>query len=614
MKQTQTTVDFETEKIEHRPVYPPRPVGVAIKEPDGQKEYLAFGHPTGNNSTIGEARERLDRAYRNGPVLFHNGGFDMDVSECHLGLPRPEVANDTLFTMFLHDPRQRELKLKTLMKTKLHRKPDERDHLQAWILENVKEARRRKTKWGEYISEAPGHIVAPYACDDVDATSQLWKKYQSDVIDRGMFEAYQREVSLQPILLDMERTGIRIDLKKAHKFLHYFEQLHTTLYKKLRRRLNVGPDFNINSNVQLAKALVDAGKLDLVVKTKKGNVSTKITILQKHCNDKKLLEYLSVYSVCEKYITSFLRPWIEQAEKTGGRLLPTYNQVRGTDEGGGGTRSGRLSSSNPNLQQVSANVEDSKNRETLLLLQKWLKELYDFHFIGLRDLILPDEGMIMICADYNQQELRILAHYEADVLMQAYLDNPKIDIHEYCRQLIYKRTGVLYERKFIKITVFGIVYGMGVTKLSESLNISRKQANELRESIYAVIPGIKSLMKSLKRLARRDEPLITWGGRQYYCEEPKYDEEREEWISFEYKMLNYQIQPSAADCTKQGMLNVHDRVPEVRIALQVHDELVCMAPNKKYAKKITEAMCDVKFRVPMLADAKCSSKSWARAA
>lgn len=611
---TPTTVDFETKKIENRPMYPPVPVGVAIREPGGRAEYLAWGHPTKNNADIATARRRLKDAYDSGPVLFHNGGFDMDVAQCHLGLPLPRQPEDSQFTMFLYNPHERELKLKSLAEKYLHMPPTERDELQEWILENVPDAKRKKTKWGEFISEAPGDLVGEYAIGDVERTFGLYHKYQPKIIKRGMMEAYQRETAIVPILMDMQRTGVRVHVGRTKKFLSAFQKLHAFLDKKIRRRLGVGEDFNMNSGPQLAAALVFAKKLDKIVKTKTGRVSTKIDVLTENCNDKKLLKMMAVHSVCQKYITSFLVPWLEQAEKTGGRLLPTFNQVRGRDEERGGTRSGRLSCSNPNLQQVSSNVEESKNRDTLLILQAMLKDMYGLHFVGLRDLIIPDEGMVMICTDYNQQELRILAHYEQDVLMRAYLDDPTLDIHEYCRQLIYKATSVLYERKYVKITVFGIIYGMGVKGLSEKLKIPYAEAQELRDHIYDAIPGIKGLMKDLKRLARRDEPLITWGGRQYYCEEPKYDEDREDWVSYEYKMLNYKVQPSAADCTKQGMIQVHQRVPEARIAIQVHDELVCMAPDKSYAPRIAAAMCDVKFRVPMVADSKCSTKSWARAA
>ena len=162
--------------------------------------------------------------------------------------------------------------------------------------------------------------------------------------------------------------------------------------------------------------------------------------------------------------------------------------------------------------------------------------------------------------------------------------------------------------------MFGILYGMGLDKLAARLEVDRDTARTIRKAIYKVIPGIEKLQESLSDLADHDEPLKTWGGREYFCEEPRYNKEEGRWVSFEYKMLNYKIQPSAADVTKQGMINVREQVPRARIAIQVHDELVCMAPSRKYGPRIAQAMCDMKLRVPLLADPKYSTTSWARAA
>ncbi len=293
--------------------------------------------------------------------------------------------------------------------------------------------------------------------------------------------------------------------------------------------------------------------------------------------------------------------------------MPKFNQVRGYDEGGGGARTGRFSSSDPNLQNISANVEESRNRDLLLYLQKLLKDQYQYPFIGLRDFLIPDDGCFMICVDYDQQELRMLAHYDKGKLMRAYLDNPALDVHEMIRQLIHADIGVLFPRKHVKITVFGIVYGMGVDKLSKQLDISKDSAYDLKAGVLKAIPGIERQMRELKRLVNHDEPMRTWGGREYFCEEPRFVKKRGRIMEFGYKLFNYRVQGGSADYTKEGMIQVHQRVPEARIAVQVHDELVLMAPSKKYGPRIARAMCAAKLNVPMTATAKYSTKSWARA-
>lgn len=606
-----TTVDFETDAIEHRPKYPPRPVGVALRHPGGEKEYLAFGHPEGNNCSVAHARRKLWEASQRGPVLYHNASFDADVTETAFGF-MPKQIEDTLYLGFLNDP-YGELGLKPMAERHLGMPPDEQTELQEWIITHVPGAKRKKTKWGEFIGQAPGNVVAPYAIGDVDRTYKLWRKLRPSVYKRGMGEAYERELALTPLTMSMERSGVRVDVDGLKDGLTAFEDLDEQIMKRIKKKLRVGADFNINSPKQLADALQRSNKLDALIKTKSGQVSTTIKVMRQTCNDKELLDLLAVHSVCEKYTSTFMRPWVEQAELTRGRILPTFNQVRGRNDGFGGARSGRYSSSNPNLQNVAANVEDSANKETLMLMQKWLRDMCAYDFKGMRDYIIADEDCVMICVDYNQQELRILAHFERDVLMRAYLENPLMDIHTYCQQLVKEAIGIEFPRKHIKVTVFGIVYGMGINSLAERLEVEYDVAKQVRDGIYKAIPGIPRLMRDLKDLANRDRPLRTWGGREYFCEEPKVSKRTQRWQTFEYKMLNYLVQPSAADCTKQGMLNVWRNVPDTRIAIQVHDELVCMAPSEKYGKLIAEAMCDVKMRVPMVAEPKTSTSSWARA-
>ncbi len=218
----------------------------------------------------------------------------------------------------------------------------------------------------------------------------------------------------------------------------------------------------------------------------------------------------------------------------------------------------------------------------------------------------------MICTDYDQQELRMLAHYDAG-LTRIYLENPSVDIHELVRQMIYKDIGVLYPRKSVKTTVFGIVYGMGAEKLSHQLDISKSSAYSLKDGVMKAIPGIERQMRELKRLVNHNKPMRTWGGREYFCEEPRFVKKRGRIMEFGYKLLNYRVQGGSADYTKEGMIQVNQQVPQVRIAIQVHDEVVAMAPHHKYGPRIVRAMCQAKLNVPMTATAKYSTRSWARA-
>lgn len=617
-----SVVDFETEAIKPRPHYPPKPVGVAIRSPDGRRKYYAFGHPTGNNSTVGTARRALKEAYEADHVVMHFAGFDLDVAACHMGLAPPKRVDDTLFLAFLKDPDARELGLKPLAEKDLGREATERDELSEWIQTNVKECKRSPKKWGEYIARAPGELTGMYAIGDIDMTYALYKKYLPEIKERGMYGAYKRELKCLSLTMEMERSGLRVHRKRLKEAQQVFAQMNSDCLKRIAKRLRINPKdmkspenkkgFNLNSSDQLADAIMRAGKFDSTTKTPSGKISTKMENLRVDCNDKTLINLLGIHSVAEKYLSTFIGPWLDQAAITGGRVLPKFNQTRGTDNGGGGTRTGRYSSSNPNMQQVSANVDESKNKETLLLVQKWLREQYQYDFIGLRDFFLPDPGTILIAVDYSQQELRLLAHFARGLLMEMYRKDPKIDVHEFASRLLKTDFGIDLPRKAVKIIVFGLIYGMGVGKMADGMDLELHVAKAAKTGILNGIPGIKELIKKLDKLARRDEPIITIGGRQYYFEEPKFINGR--LVDFTYKGLNRLIQPSAADYTKQGMVDVAEELPECRIACQIHDELLVCAPDESYGPRIEQAMCRMKLDVPMLAEAKYSWETWARCA
>lgn len=607
-------LDFETNAIQRRPRYPPKPAGVAVKLQGKKPRYWAWGHPTGNNCSLGDAAARLARIWRDYTPVFHNSQFDCDVGNTHLGLPIPTEYHDTLFLAFLRDPHARSLELKELAPKELNYYPEERDLLSEWIREKIKGAARGKTTWREHIADAPGDLVGEYACADVVMTELAFDKFYPQICQRGMREAYRRELACMPITLEMERGGLRVSQSGLIECGEVFKKAQAALYKLICRKLNVGTGFNLNSGAQLAKALIDGGFLRDIERTApskrfpEGQVSTSMQVLTKNCRDKKLIELLGMHSVVEKSQNTFIYPWLEQAALSGGRILPKYNQTRGTEDGG--TRSGRLSSSDPNLQQVPADVEESRNREILIKLQQFLLERFEHKFTGLRAHLLPDHGAVGISCDYSQQELRLLAHFENGELCRRYNADPKFDPHGYIQADIKEKTGLEHPRKFVKVTVFSRIYGAGKRKVQMQLGCDYATAEAVYDGISSAVPGIDQLNDELRELARLGLPLRTWGGREYYCEPDAYVEKYERNMSFEYKMLNFLIQPSAADMTKQGMIQIRQSLPDIRIAVQVHDELFCMAASPKDGKRVAEVMCDMKLRVPILAEPKYSVKSW----
>jgi DNA polymerase-1 len=611
-------IDAETEAIQSRPVYPPKAVGYAVKH-GRSKKYLAFGHPTGNNCTRHEAVTYVKKVLRDHTPVFHNADFDLEVMEAD-GIKVTGEYHDTMRLAFLNEPRSMDLGLKPQAEYWLDQPAEEQDMLKAWILKNVPEVKRAKSRWGEYICRAPGDLAGVYAKGDVQRTLDLYKLWDGEVVRAGMREAYEREMALIPIKLDMEQTGIKVRLTKLKKEIGAYQKVKDNMERAIQRRLGV-KGLNPGSSPQLAEALIQNDLLSKIVRTPTGKVSTKRALLEANCTDKKLIEMLALYNTCQTYIGTFLQNWIDIGEINDRYIQPNFNTVRSTNEYGGGkskgTRTGRLSSSDPNFQNVPNNTDESPHWKTLQALTKLLAK-QGVEFIGLRDYFEPDEGCVFIRRDYSQQELRILAHFEEGQFLDMYHEDPTMDAHDAVKELVQRNTGMDFPRKHIKQTNFGIIYGMGIGKLADRLELETKAARILKGSVMKAVPGIRKLQKMLRRLADNDEPFYTWGGREYYCEEPNYFETEDGGKvkrTYEYKMLNTLIQGSAADCTKVGMINVAQNINHGRIVLQVHDELVASVP-REHARaemvRMREAMEDVKFSLPMLSDGEIGTRSWAR--
>lgn len=608
------TIDFETYGIEDRPLYPPVPVGVAIRYKKKSK-YLAWGHPTQNNCTFAEAKRELNRLINSSiSLLFHNAAFDVSVGQTHMGwgkIPWHRI-HDTLLLSFLHDPRDDSLSLKPMSEKYLNIPPDEQDKLKEWILNNVEGAHdHRKSKhpelfWGALISETPGKLCAKYAKGDVDRTEKMFHYFYPIVINHyGMGRAYDRERRNLPLFEVMSDGGAKIRRVKLGKDIKIYQKKFDDFDKGIQKHLKT--TFDVGSAKQLGDVLDKQNAVDGWEYTEKGNKSTKRDNLIKHIKNKKLLYMLAARGLLANKLGTFMIPWYEKSEYDG-YVYPTFNQVRSTDDyfgGNQGTRTGRPSSKNPNFLNVPRNLDEDYEEKP------WTIEAPN-----MRDYIMPDEGMVFNNRDYNQQEIRILAHFEMGTLWQAFKDDPTIDAHEFARQLIHRMTGTLYARKHIKITVFGVIYGMGLEKLADQrLHIPKSEAKKVRDAYFLAFPDVDELRRDIKEKLTAGEFIRTWGGRVYYEQEPLRNEAGRIIQDFKYKMLNYLVQGSAADCTKEAMINVVDNCRKSRLVLQVYDELMICSPKalqKQEMKKMKEGMQAVKFDIPMLSDGKTGGVSWAR--
>ena len=624
-----TVIDFETHAIGKRPAYPPIPVGVAIDEPGQRPVYLAVGHPTGNNATKGEMIKRLQSIWRSGAqVLGHHMKFDLDVAETHLGstmLPWHRIE-DTLLLAFLHNPHAATLALKPLAEELVGIKPTARNALQTWILENVPEARSAPKTWGAYIALAPGDLVGKYAIADVTMTRRLYAVLRPLVLcDATVRVAYDRERRLIGPLLRMERRGVPLATKRLVKDMAGFKQSLDAASAWLRQRLGK-PDVDLDAANDLADALESAGlitewRMTAPSRTHPGGQrSVSGSALAESLNDAQVLGVLRYRARLTNSVRTFLTPWLAMAADSPGndRIYTSWNQVRRTSFSGApiGARTGRLSST-PNLQNVPVmppllSFEKKETPGSLVLPGVLMSKVLELP--APRDYLEAPRGYRMNDRDYSQQELRLLGHFEAGSLAQAYMENPRLDVHERIRQQISEYLGTNITRHDAKTITFGIIYGMGVGALAIALGCSVSDSRVLQKAFMSSMPGIAALTQELNRRAAHNEYITTWGGRHYFVEPPKVVGGR--LRTFAYKMLNKLIQGSAADVTKEAIIRYHDTCHEdASMIFTVHDESVTLAPTalaRQDMNTLREAMESIECSIPMLTTGSTGAKSWAR--
>lgn len=618
-----TTIDFETLPIRNRPDYPPTPVGVSIQEHGKKPKYFGWGHPTGGNNCSKADAVRALKAVWKTKKLFFNAKFDVEVAIIELGLPMPawDDIHDAMFLLYLNDPHAPSISLKPASERLLGMAPDERDEVKEWLWAHRKDLQTEygitfsradsgKNTWAAYIGYAPGNVVGPYANSDCDRTTKLFRMLYADISERGMLEAYDRERECMPIFLVNEMEGMRVDMLRLRKDIPMYEQALADADKWLRKRLKA--DISFDNDTDVVQAFVDNDIIDDDVwtwtkggKNKAPQRSLKKDLLRpSDYNDIKVARVFGYRNRLQTCLKMFMIPWLAEAEVHGGVITTNWNQVRG---GQGGTRTGRPSTNNHNFLNVSKSWEgrnDEYEHPAFLKLPPLpLVRVY----------VLPDKGQIFGHRDFNGQELRILGHFEDGALLAAYRQDPLMDVHAYVKDLILEITGLDLARSDVKIVNFRKIYGGGAPATSSALNISMGEAKAFLAAHSKALPGVKDLNDEIKNIVRQDLPIVTWGGREYYVEPPKYDERFERHMTYEYKLLNYLVQGSAADATKQALINYHNHPKRRgRFMVTVYDEINASMEPKRLKEEMAilrECMECLDFDVPLLSDAK-TGPSW----
>ena len=277
-------------------------------------------------------------------------------------------------------------------------------------------------------------------------------------------------------------------------------------------------------------------------------------------NDPLLLGHLLVRGSIATCVRTFFQPWLTQA-KSHGRLFMQWNQVRNYSDTG--ARTGRISSS-PNLQNVPVEWEGLRAQ-----LDKIGYSL-PFDLPSMRKYIVPDEGQILIGRDYSAQEMKLLAHFTAGGMLRSLQADPTKDVHMIAADI----AGIT--RKVAKTLGFAVLYGAGAARVAESLDVSVNEAYNIRTKYLTALPEIKEFQQGLNKLGKSRSYTETIGGRHYYVQKPAVVNGT--FRTFEYKLANYKIQGSAADQTKQAMIEYARTTKHGQLLLTVHDQLVIQCP------------------------------------
>lgn len=434
--------------------------------------------------------------------------------------------------------------------------------------------------------------IYKYACEDADVTLRLMKPLAEELRKNSLEEVFQNiEMPLMPVLARMERNGVVLDTETLKEVENDFTLRLQTLEKDIYEL--AGHEFTINSPRQVGEVLFGELKLsEKVKKTKSGQYSTSEEVLRdlhsKHPIVQKILDYRGLKKLLSTYVEA-LPKLINPAT---GHIHTSFNQAV--------TATGRLSSSNPNLQNIPVRGEDGRE---------------------IRKAFIPEEGEIFFSADYSQIELRIMAHLSGDEhMIEAF--NAGHDVHAATAARIFHKDIKDIskdERRKAKTANFGIIYGISAFGLAERMDVSRTEAKELIDSYFEMYPKIKDYISKAVDTAREKGYIETEFGRRRYL--PDINSRNAVVRGYaERNAVNAPIQGTAADIIKIAMIRVQQRLDaegcKARMMLQVHDELNFSVPTDEFDKVkrivIEEMQGAYKMSVPLEAD--CGEgKNWLEA-
>ncbi|MCE9644773.1 MAG: DNA polymerase I [Chloroflexi bacterium] len=556
-------------------------VGISLATHEGRAYYIPVGHSSGENLPLNKVISTLAPSFTDPgiPKIGHNVKYDYIVLARN-GLVTAPLSFDSMLAEFVIDPSSRNLGLKNLV---LARLGEEMTHIEELI---------GKGKNQLSMADIAIESVAPYAAADAETIIRLMPILQRD-LDRtgGAKLLAEIEMPLVPVLAEMEMTGILLDLP-------FFKKLSEKLSKRMaevEKQVfdSAGKPFNLNSTQQLSEVLFTHLRLDPPDKGKKtasGHFSTSADVLEALRGKHPVVDLILENRELSKIKSTYVDALPAAVDANTGRVHTSYSQI--------GAVTGRLSSSNPNLQNIPIRTEEGRR---------------------VRNGFITGKGNVLLSVDYSQIELRIVAHMARDESMLAAFRAGE-DIHVTTAAAVYgvENEAVTKEmRRHAKAINFGLIYGMSAFGLTRTTELTLAEAENFVKTYFRKFPGVKQYLDETRLLAAQQGYVETLLGRRRYFpalqskinQQMKNREERE--------AINAPIQGTAADIMKIAMLKIPPALKSAKLKakmlLQVHDELVLECPKdelEKTAHLVQEIMANAyPMSIPLSTEAR-AGQSW----
>ena len=404
------------------------------------------------------------------------------------------------------------------------------------------------------FSEVPIKEATNYAAEDADITLQLYKTFETKIDDKTTKMLQEIEYPMIFVLMEMEATGALIDIKHLNSLSNNFGSKLINLVQKIHK--HSGVVFNIDSPKQLSEVLFDKMGIEAkgLKKTSSGYYSTSESVLQKLADENEIIKDILEYRTLAKLKSTYTDKLSEICD-LGSRVHTSYHQAV--------TSTGRLSSSDPNLQNIPIRTKDG---------------------IVIREAFIAPQGKKLLAIDYSQIELRLMAHYSNDEIMVKSFNNNE-DIHKRTASEIF---GVDIQdvdddmRRKAKTINFGLLYGMSAFGLSNQLSVTRAEADIFLESYFDRYSGVSAFMKNIVEDAKGKKYVETLHGRKIHVPNIESSNYLMRQAS-ERAAINGPLQGSAADIIKIAMIKIAEWIEgndqEIKMILQVHDELIFEVPD-----------------------------------